>query len=63
MSWDGAFASRYEEWSAHMTADVGFYVEQSAGAIVEDLAGCAGEETLLSPALASLGNRRQDRPP
>ena len=45
-----------------MTADVGFYVEQSAGAIVEDLAGCAGEETLLSPTLASLGNRRQDRP-
>jgi tRNA G46 methylase TrmB len=27
MSWDEAFASRYEEWSAHMTADVGFYVE------------------------------------
>ena len=45
-----------------MTADVGFYVEQSAGAIVADLAGCAGEETLLSPTLASQGNRRQDRP-
>jgi SAM-dependent methyltransferase len=27
MSWDEAFASRYEEWSAHMRADVGFYVE------------------------------------
>ena len=27
MSWDEAFASLYEEWSAHMTADVGFYVE------------------------------------
>jgi hypothetical protein len=27
MSWDGAFASRYEEWSAHMTVDVAFYVE------------------------------------
>src|SRR5215216_2794790 len=27
MSWDEAFASPYEEWSAHMTADVGFYVE------------------------------------
>ena len=26
MSWPEAFASRYEEWSAHMTADVGFYV-------------------------------------
>ena len=26
MSWDEAFADRYEEWSAGMTADVGFYV-------------------------------------
>jgi SAM-dependent methyltransferase len=25
MSWDEAFADRYEEWSAHMTADVAFY--------------------------------------
>jgi SAM-dependent methyltransferase len=27
MSWDEAYASRYEEWSAPMTADVAFYVE------------------------------------
>jgi SAM-dependent methyltransferase len=27
VSWDEAFADRYEEWSAHMTADVGFYVD------------------------------------
>ena len=26
MSWDEAFADRYEEWSAAMTADVAFYV-------------------------------------
>ena len=26
MSWDEAFANHYEEWSAHMTADIGFYV-------------------------------------
>src|SRR5690349_11900367 len=26
MSWDEAFADRYEEWSAAMTADIGFYV-------------------------------------
>jgi SAM-dependent methyltransferase len=26
MSWDDAFALRYDEWSAHMTADVAFYV-------------------------------------
>jgi SAM-dependent methyltransferase len=27
VSWDEAFADRYEEWSADMTADVAFYVE------------------------------------
>ncbi len=27
MSWDEAFANHYQEWSAHMTADVAFYVE------------------------------------
>src|SRR5512132_452989 len=27
MSWDEAYASRYEEWSVTMTADVAFYVE------------------------------------
>jgi len=38
MSWGEAFADRYEEWSAEMTADVAFYVElarQAAGPLVE----------------------------
>ena len=38
MSWDEAFSRRYEEWSAHMTADVGFYVElarKADGPLVE----------------------------
>src|SRR5947209_7021573 len=38
MSWDEAFANRYEEWSAPMTADVPFYVElarRSDGPLVE----------------------------
>jgi SAM-dependent methyltransferase len=26
VSWDEAFADRYDEWSAHMTADIAFYV-------------------------------------
>src|SRR5579864_8034728 len=26
LSWDEAFARRYEEWSAHMAADIPFYV-------------------------------------
>jgi SAM-dependent methyltransferase len=38
MSWDETFASRYDEWSAHMTADVAFYVELASkadGPVVE----------------------------
>src|SRR5256885_4713992 len=38
MSWDEAFADRYEDWSADMTADVGFYVElarKAEGPLVE----------------------------
>src|SRR4029077_9181485 len=38
MSWDEAFADRYEEWSASMTHDVPFYValaREADGPIVE----------------------------
>jgi SAM-dependent methyltransferase len=38
MSWDEAYADRYDEWSAHMTADIPFYVglaSQSDGPLVE----------------------------
>jgi SAM-dependent methyltransferase len=38
VSWDEAFADRYEEWSADMTADIAFYVElagQADGPLVE----------------------------
>jgi ubiquinone/menaquinone biosynthesis C-methylase UbiE len=38
MSWDEAFSRRYEEWSAHMTGDVPFYVElarEADGPLVE----------------------------
>ena len=38
MSWDEAFARHYDEWSAHMTADVAFYValaRQADGPLVE----------------------------
>ena len=38
MSWDEAFADRYDEWSATMTDDVGFYVElarEADGPLVE----------------------------
>ena len=32
MSWDEAFAARYDEWSADMTADVDFYVDLARSA-------------------------------
>src|SRR5438132_8883746 len=38
MTWDEAFADRYGEWSAPMTADVGFYVDlarKAEGPLVE----------------------------
>ena len=38
MSWDEAYAGHYEEWSAHMTADIPFYValaRQADGPLVE----------------------------
>ena len=38
MSWDEAFAARYDEWSAEMTADVPFYVglaREADGPLVE----------------------------
>jgi SAM-dependent methyltransferase len=38
MGWDEAFADRYEEWSAGMTADIAFYVQlaiEADGPLVE----------------------------
>jgi SAM-dependent methyltransferase len=38
MSWDEAFAHRYDEWAAHMTEDVAFYVDlarEADGVLVE----------------------------
>jgi trans-aconitate methyltransferase len=38
ITWDEAFAERYDEWSAHMTADVAFYVDlarEAQGPLVE----------------------------
>ena len=38
MSWDEGFAHRYDEWAAHMTEDVAFYVglaRQADGPLVE----------------------------
>jgi SAM-dependent methyltransferase len=38
ITWDAAFSERYDEWSAHMTADIAFYVDlarEASGPLVE----------------------------
>jgi ubiquinone/menaquinone biosynthesis C-methylase UbiE len=57
MSWDDAFADHYEEWSAHMTADIAFYVDlahQADGPLVE-LA--IGNGRVAIPVARSTGRR------
>src|SRR5205809_417776 len=37
-TWDEGFADRYDEWAAHMTADISFYVNlahEASGPLVE----------------------------
>jgi len=57
MSWDEAFGSRYEEWSAHMTADVAFYVDlaQRADGPLVELA--IGNGRVAIPVAQSTGRR------
>ena len=49
MSWDEAFAYRYGEWSAHMSADIGFYVElarETGGQVVVLMPSVGGEKEI-----------------
>jgi SAM-dependent methyltransferase len=57
MSWDEAFAGRYDEWSAEMTADVPFYVElaRSADGPIVELA--VGSGRVAIPVAQSTGRR------
>lgn len=57
MSWPEAFADRYEEWSAPMTADVPFFVElacEAQGPIVELAVGSA---RVAAPVALATGRR------
>jgi ubiquinone/menaquinone biosynthesis C-methylase UbiE len=57
MSWDEAFASRYDEWSADMTEDVPFYVrlaQEADGPLVE-LA--VGNGRVAIPIAQAIGRR------
>ena len=57
MSWDEAYADRYDEWSAHMTADVPFYIElaQSADGPLVELA--IGNGRVAIPVALATGQR------
>src|SRR6266699_3929791 len=57
VSWDEAFADRYEEWSADMTADVAFYVElaRRAGGPLVELA--IGNGRVAVPVAQATGQR------
>ena len=55
MTWDEAFAERYDEWSAGMTADIPFYVSlalQAEGPVVELAVGSA---RVAAPVARALG--------
>jgi hypothetical protein len=61
MSWDEAFASRYDDWADHMTADVAFYVElarEADGPIVELAVGTGRVAIPVAPSSASTRRRR-----
>lgn len=55
MSWDEAFADRYDEWSAHMTEDVAFYVglARAADGPVVELA--VGDGRVAIPVARAIG--------
>jgi SAM-dependent methyltransferase len=59
MSWDEAFAKHYEEWSAHMTADIPFYVQLARAAI--PVAQATGQRVIgidTSPAMLAQARAR-----
>jgi SAM-dependent methyltransferase len=56
-SWDEAFSDRYDEWAAHMTADVAFYVElaRTADGPIVELA--VGNGRVAIPVAQATGRR------
>jgi len=66
MSWNEAFSHRSEEWSAHMTADIAFYVEvasEADGPLVEPAIGKGRVSRPLRPDRRFAWNAFAFRPP
>jgi ubiquinone/menaquinone biosynthesis C-methylase UbiE len=57
MSWDEAFANRYEEWAAPMTADVPFYVELARNADGPLVELAVGSGRVAIPVAQATGRR------
>jgi SAM-dependent methyltransferase len=57
MSWDEAFANRYEEWSAHMTADIPFYVRLARAAEGPLVELAVGNGRVAIPVARATGQR------
>ena len=57
MSWDERLSERYDEWSAHMTADVPFYVELARGAHGPIVELAVGNARVAIPVAGATGRR------
>jgi ubiquinone/menaquinone biosynthesis C-methylase UbiE len=57
MTWDEAFASRYDEWSAPMTADIPFYVDLARKADGPLLELAVGNGRVAIPVAQATGQR------
>jgi SAM-dependent methyltransferase len=57
MSWDEAFADRYEEWSSHVTADVAFYAGLACGADGPLVELAVGNGRVAIPVAQAAGRR------
>lgn len=56
-SWDEAFSDRYEEWSAPMTADIGFYADLAADADGPIVELAVGNGRVAVPVAQATGRR------
>src|ERR671913_766340 len=57
MSWDEAFANHYEDWSAHMTADISFYVQLARAAEGPLVELAVGNGRVAIPVAQATGQR------
>ena len=57
MSWDETFANHYEVWSAHMTADIAFYVELARAAKGPLVELAIGNGRVAIPVVQATGRR------